>query len=193
LGIDVEALEKSLVVDGLFIDKKHDEVIPNFLLRKFDNKKFYWDLFIVLLVIFSSISIPFAVAFDPLWSHTDWYKAVDLTCYAFYFVDMILGFRTTYFSVEGEVMESWPIAKNYLTGTFLFDFVTGIPISYLVDVTWAKTITTLRVVRLLKLRDIINNLYVVTATRAVLKLSLLIFGLMLLVHILACLAYVFIM
>jgi hypothetical protein len=147
----------------------------------------------VCLVIFSSISIPFAVAFDPEWSHTTWYKVIDLTTYGFYFIDMIFSFRTSYFSVEGEEREAWPIAKNYLTGTFLFDFVTGIPFSYFIDFLLIKVMTTLRVVRLVKLRDIVNNLYVVTVTRAILKLSLLIFSLVLVVHILACLSYIFIM
>jgi hypothetical protein len=79
-----------------------------------------------------------------------------------------MSFRTGYFvnMEDSDLVEydSWLVAKNYLTGWFMFDCVSGIPFSLFEllfaanasDASALKSIKTLRIVRFLKLGRILK-------------------------------------
>jgi len=56
---------------------------------------------------------------------------VDLLINFLFLVDIIIGFRTTFFDAQGmEVRDARQIAMNYLRGLFVVDFLSSIPYRY---------------------------------------------------------------
>jgi len=54
-----------------------------------------WDLFVILLVIYNCISIPFDVSFGRLWDHLVM-DMIDSMIDIVFFLDIIITFFTTY-------------------------------------------------------------------------------------------------
>jgi succinate dehydrogenase/fumarate reductase cytochrome b subunit len=89
-----------------------------------------WDIFVMALAIWNSISIPFAVSFMENVEHPAGYLIfeyfVDI-CFAF---DIIFAFRTTFINSKNglEIVEARKIALNYIiTGRFFVDLAASIP------------------------------------------------------------------
>jgi hypothetical protein len=62
--------------------------------------KFYWDVLIIVLAIYNTVTIPIAVCFEPEWAKSSAYIGVDLLFNIIYIFDIAVNFRTTYY-VEG--------------------------------------------------------------------------------------------
>ena len=77
-----------------------------------------WDLMVLILVIYSSIMVPYDAAFRPDKEMTLYDWAVDLTFYA----DIILNFWTGFDKGYEIVLDKNAIVRNYLTGWFVVDF-----------------------------------------------------------------------
>ena len=91
-----------------------------------------WDMIIVVLAVYNTISSPLQIAFNQAYRAFSYPKAgffIELFVDIFFLVDMILGFLTNYIEESsGEIINSpWKIAKNYLRGRFLVDLLAIIP------------------------------------------------------------------
>jgi hypothetical protein len=96
----------------------------------------YWDLFQVLVLFLLSIILPLRAGFDQIDQNSPrfWFVA-DLVTDLYFYFDIVLNFRTAFFDHD-HVLQSAPrtVARNYLTGWFLADFVSCAPVSYVVYV-----------------------------------------------------------
>ena len=77
-----------------------------------------WDLMVLILVIYSSIIVPYDAAFRPDKEMKFWDWMVDLTFYA----DIILNFWTGFDKGYEIVLDKGMIVRNYLSGWFFIDF-----------------------------------------------------------------------
>ena len=99
------------------------------MIRLNNSKKTNWDIFIIVLAIYNSFQIPFEIAFEPPEMETSKFfianTIIDL-CFA---VDILVAFRTTFYdpSTGDEVFDPKRIAKEYLLGRFIIDFLSTVP------------------------------------------------------------------
>lgn len=86
-----------------------------------------WDTLILILAIWSSVIVPFKVAFNP---PVDFQIEIfESVMYWFFIVDIMVQFRTSYITFEGQLITDWKlIALRYIfKGSFIFDIIAGIP------------------------------------------------------------------
>ena len=86
-----------------------------------------WDLLIAVFVVYSMLSVPIEVAFQAA-AVGGWY-VVDIAIDAFFLLDVLLSFRTTYFDEELQafVIVSNLMARNYLRSWFAVDLLSSLP------------------------------------------------------------------
>jgi len=91
-----------------------------------------WDVFMLVLVLYSAWSIPLIVAFRP--TQPVWWVIIEFCVDAMFLLDVIINFRTAYRDVERhELVEEYtPIMWNYLQSWFIIDFVACIPFELIV-------------------------------------------------------------
>ena len=109
-----------------------------------------------------------------------------------FFVDLFINFRTSYISTSTgeEIFEPKMIARRYMTGRFLIDFLSTIPFDKLAsDSDVLPIFGMLKLARVFRISMVIRNLNVKSSTKSLLKVLWLIFGLFLYLHVLACLWY----
>jgi hypothetical protein len=115
-----------------------------------DNFVSSWQLFQVLVLVFTAIIVPLRAGFDQIdmGSPVFWF-VFDVTSDVYFYFDILLNFRTAYISKEGRLIyqgaaavfaangkdltspaRSSP-AMNYATGWFLIDASSVLPIAYI--------------------------------------------------------------
>jgi hypothetical protein len=100
--------------------------------RAFSLGKQRWDFFIIILALLTVIIFPFFVAFKPEWRKQPYIHYVFVVSYIPFLIDIIVNFRTTYVSADGEEQfEKKGIVLNYMTSHFIFDIITAVPIELL--------------------------------------------------------------
>ena len=93
-----------------------------------------WDLFVIILVVYNCISIPFEVSFGRIWEHFSM-NVLDICIDIVFFTDILITFLTTYVnSKTGRVVYNLKsIAKNYVLGRFWVDLLASIPFELLIS------------------------------------------------------------
>ena len=78
--------------------------------------RFRWDIIIILLSIYNSITIPVSIAFQPEILNHKYVTIFDAVVDLIFLLDIIISFRTTYMdTVSGaDVTDSHKIAALYL-------------------------------------------------------------------------------
>lgn len=106
--------------------------------------KVAWDWFVLALVLYTAIEIPYATAFSTKTrpSKSVWKKIssgepseiVNVIVDVMFFIDILINFRTTYVEKKSEVIVSGPkeIAIHYLKTWFVVDFVAAIPFDFFI-------------------------------------------------------------
>lgn len=105
--------------------------------------------------------------------------------------DIVLGFRTTYFDNYGmEVRDPKQIAKAYLGGMFIIDFLSSIPYRYvLLVVPLPKSVSVfkiLKIARISRFAPFVQKLELDEGDKASLKIFQLIITLVLILHCIGC-------
>lgn len=101
-------------------------------------------------------------------------------------MDIVLQMNTTYYDSDGEEIEDKKkILKHYVSGIFIIDFVSAIPWEYITKSKW-RLLNILKIVRLLKLGDIINKANFDEETKSLLRTGKLVFQLVIVMHIVGC-------
>ena len=112
-------------------------------------------------------------------------------------LDMVITFRTCYIDDFGrEVIKPIDIAKNYLAGEFWIDLFATLPLDVIIisflekndkrDNTLLELFGILKLGRILRLNKIIQFLNVDEDTKASMKLTKMIFFLVIYIHLFAC-------
>eukprot|EP00930_Biecheleria_cincta_P080304 TRINITY_DN6848_c0_g1_i5.p1 TRINITY_DN6848_c0_g1~~TRINITY_DN6848_c0_g1_i5.p1 ORF type:complete len:734 (+),score=98.56 TRINITY_DN6848_c0_g1_i5:32-2203(+) len=113
----------------------------------------FWDLTIMMLLLYILLSLPFSMGFEQLQAlaYTD--SVSDL----FFLVDIVINFRTTYIAPDEVVVTSgMKIAWQYMKTWFLLDLVSSVPW----DILTSGLVPSLQVARLLKVGKIAKLLRV---------------------------------
>ena len=89
-----------------------------------------------------------------------------------FFVDLFINFRTSYISTSTgeEIFEPKMIARRYMTGRFLIDFLSTIPFDKLAsDSDVLPIFGMLKLARVFRISMVIRNLNVKSSTKSLLK------------------------
>ena len=107
--------------------------------------KAVWDWFILALVIFTAIEIPYTAAFilkpysktELKWSfqEDEILRAVNIWVDLMFVLDIMINFRTTYVETKTEEIVTSPrqIALHYLKTWFVVDCVAAVPFEFMVN------------------------------------------------------------
>ena len=168
--------------------------------------KFYWDLFVILLAIYNAISLPMQIAFVAVTNLYDdsvalgWFeRMVDI----FFTIDIFVNFLSAYIDVlDGEtIKQPKRIAKNYLRGGFIPDFISTTPLVLrpLIEGVTEKNSSTqellnnvilgfrlMKLMRIRKVSTVITNLQQPIQIKSSLKRLYVIFLLVLICHVQGC-------
>ena len=88
-----------------------------------------WDLFIIVLVIFSAIYIPMTLAFPNMQGINYWLQS---TFDFLFLIDFAMCFRTGYIRPDNEVeMDQTKIVQMYLGSWFTIDLAASFPLDYI--------------------------------------------------------------
>ena len=118
---------------GIMQEKKISsrKKIGKCMLRHDNKLKAFWDLYIIVFVLWNCISIPLQISFRDLWwMNSIFYKIAEGVVDVSFALDIIVNFRTTYISPKSglEITENNQIAKNYIKGgRFWVDLAASIP------------------------------------------------------------------
>ena len=103
-----------------------------------------WDWFVLALVLYTSIEIPYEAALftketesKGIWekiSSGEPREVVNLLVDLMFIIDILINFRTTYVDKNSDIVISAPrkIAVHYLESWFIVDFVAAIPFDYFI-------------------------------------------------------------
>ena len=85
-------------------------------------------MIILFLTFYTSVFVPFNVAFKPK-AMENWLQlVVDNIVDVFFFLDVVLNFHTTYVNPAGEVISDPKlIRRNYLRSWFFIDLMSCLP------------------------------------------------------------------
>lgn len=93
------------------------------------NTRLSWDLFMLLLLTFVFLEVPYDVAFRP--PETLPSKIIHLFFDFMFFIDILINCRTVYINDLGqEILNTKKIAKNYLGFWFFVDFISVFPFQF---------------------------------------------------------------
>ena len=118
---------------GIMQEKKISsrKKIGKCMLRHDNKLKAFWDLYIIVFVLWNCISIPLQISFRDLWwMNSIFYNIAEGVVDVSFAIDIIVNFRTTYITPKSglEITENNQIAKNYISGgRFWVDLAASIP------------------------------------------------------------------
>ena len=95
------------------------QTILNYAVSPQEPWRLRWDFIVLLLVIYSSVNVPYTSAFQPSQDVATLDALVDVAFYA----DIILNFWTGFDKGYEIVLDKEQIVRNYLGGWFVVDFV----------------------------------------------------------------------
>jgi len=113
-----------------------------------------WDWILLLLVVFSSLEVPFVLAFNLPLGARDGIRYFDIVVDVFFWLDIIFTCNTSYYVNEQLVTSRQAILKRYAGGWLFVDVVATVPWDYMT----AGTVKVLRLLRLLRLKRVIIKL-----------------------------------
>ena len=89
-----------------------------------DSFKSLWDIFLVLILAYTCIIMPFRISFLSNEDNTADWSIVDWTTDSIFYGDILVNFVSAYYDDEDElVVSKKSIAWHYATGWFFFDLV----------------------------------------------------------------------
>lgn len=143
---------------------------------------------VLVLAVITSFTVGFELVLTDL-EKDKGYFAFTIAADFLFLIDIIVQFRTTYFSVEGEEVRDWKkIAKRYIKGMFLIDLVATIPWG-LIEQPMLKLLKILKVTRITRFTKVIEKLELKEDQKAMVKIFKLILVMLLVLHIIGCLFY----
>lgn len=183
------------VLSGTTLSSRKRNKHSGCLFRVNDPWRTRWDLFIILLALYNSVSVPLEVGFEFEESYLG-LKVVGY-CFDFFFaMDIVVNFRTAYLDEEGkEVTRPRAIAWMYASsGRLVVDVLATFPFEILANIIGEfmptgklKLVKLLKLVRLIRLRRIITYLHTTHSFKVVMRGITILYILFLYVHMSGCL------
>ena len=188
--------ERCSLLQDTQIDSQ-DSLAPRCVIHQTGCFRLYWDLFIILLCIYNSISVPLSVAFQLVGDRQDdVIQEIDYSFDLLFFLDLLLNLFTTFSTPSGiEVLNLSQIQRHYVkSGNFWLDLLAVIPFDGIVE--WSdagihstslKAVRCLKLIRLFRLRRLISLLKLHKDLKIILKIVIVLYFLFLFIHIFSCL------
>jgi hypothetical protein len=113
--------------------------LPRYMLLPLGNKRIYWDIAGMTLILYISITIPFELAFAETYRAMTGvqgeYSFFSFAAFIDYFfmIDIFLNFSTAYYRRGELITDRRRIALNYMTGFFLMDLAASIPYDMIIS------------------------------------------------------------
>eukprot|EP01084_Bolivina_argentea_P132951 234615_1 len=158
-----------------------------------------WDMFVMLILVYTSIEIPYIIAFG----HSNITFIVGLVVDGFLFIDIILNMHTAYFDKYDRlrlVTNKKSICLQYFKTWFTIDFITCIPFEllpadgpgyiYLKVFRLFRLFRILKILRFIKMFRIFDSFmkqFVIREVLLALRLFKILCGMLLCAHFAACL------
>jgi hypothetical protein len=116
----------------LVLDEDKKKEIPQFMINPNGFFKSTWNIMILILVIFQSVVIPVRIAFEGE-ILVQW-KITDYILDSIFLIDIFINFLTALEDDSGDyIINRKVIAKDYLFSWFFIDFVSCIPITFIME------------------------------------------------------------
>ncbi|ESO10035.1 hypothetical protein HELRODRAFT_72757 [Helobdella robusta] len=154
--------------NALMKEKMRQKAVGNWIIHPCSSFRFYWDLFMLTLLLANLIILPVIISFfgDDLKTHWIVFNSVSDTVFL---TDLLFNFRTGIIAdnyADEVILEPRLIAKHYLKTFFLLDLISSLPLDYIIILLTPDTNTTqfyhagwaLRMVRLVKLLSLLRLL-----------------------------------
>ncbi|GMH39832.1 hypothetical protein BSKO_07736 [Bryopsis sp. KO-2023] len=158
-----------------------DKTLPIFM--PYSGGKKYWDILILIFVVYNSILVPFEAGFGL--EKPGWLQRMENIVDACFFADILFSLRTSYVDSQGNMIrDSMKIAKQYFRTWFPIDVVASIPFEFVAVVVgmngsghltllaFLKTPRLLRLGRLMRFFDRMKNANVFRIVRLILLMCL---------------------
>ncbi|XP_064624466.1 potassium/sodium hyperpolarization-activated cyclic nucleotide-gated channel 3-like [Lineus longissimus] len=118
---------------ALLKEKRRQQAVGNWVIHPCSNFRFYWDFFMLLVLITNLITLPIAISFfnDDLSIHWIVFNCISDTVFL---VDIIINFRTGVImnDIGDEILlDPKQIAVQYLKTWFVLDLISSIPMDYI--------------------------------------------------------------
>nr|XP_012139389.1 PREDICTED: uncharacterized protein LOC100882620 [Megachile rotundata] len=116
-----------------FEKRKHGRSSFWWVIHPCSDLRYYWDLLMTFVFMYTFISIPYIVAFHRVAKSADtesWNPVYP--AYVICIVDIFLNFLTGFSSPDGHeiFLDPFLITRNYMKGYFFIDFVSSIPYTW---------------------------------------------------------------
>ena len=169
-----EALVEGVVEQKLSYCERMMEVpMRNGLLfNKTSTFRQMWDYFVMVVATYNCIILPIEIAWEPALLKTPVFQFVSLITDLFFFIDILVNFRTVYSDEMDEVRDTKLIAKHYLKGRFTIDVLSTVPFDHILAPLFTesvakklKLLSILKMFRLLRLSHIITIMNVPRTTK----------------------------
>ena len=169
-----------------------DEIKRKCLLSVTSPFRMRWDLFILLLTLANSFTVPFEIAFLGENMNTP-RLVVNLVITTAYLVDVFVQCRSTYLDETGtEIISGKTIAARYFySGRLVMDILAAIPYEFLdlINSSHIRLFSLLKMLRLLRLGKVIRFMRTNDKTKLRMELCQLIIIFLLYLHLQACFWY----
>lgn len=130
----------------------------------------YWDLTSMILIIYSCITIPYRLSFES--PSAGAYKVIDSFVDTLFMIDMGITFRTGIKPADNLITKPVEIAKSYMTGWFVPDFMSSFPFDVVLDLLFdAADPAAARVLKIIRLGRMLKILRMVRLQRLLKKLQ----------------------
>lgn len=129
--------------------------VPRFIILPTGPRKQTWDVIIMLMIVYSALSIPVRIGFQAHAEGTMWTLEVAMSI--LFIIDVLFAFSTAYRDDDGMwVYDRALIARSYLLGWFWIDGPSSVPVE-LIELYLGTTdssvhsLTGLRILRMFRL------------------------------------------
>lgn len=146
--------------DFVEVDQSLKELEAQWLVVPESKFRTTWDALLAICILYSVVVVPYRLGFNvnvtasimPGWYTVDW--IVD----AFFWMDILVNFRTCYVVKESSALMVDPamISRNYLTGWFLLDFLSTFPFDQVTSSDSLRIFKLFRILRLFRLLKLLR-------------------------------------
>lgn len=149
--LDMETLRQR--TENMFIPAYGSEKLqlPRFVINHSLPIKLFWDIFILVFILYTATVVPFTVSFEY---SDDYITYFDTFVDCMFIIDIILTFFTTYIDEKGNLVTNLKkIRLDYLKGWFLLDVAASFPYSILVLQigSESKVVSLIRILKIIRL------------------------------------------
>ncbi|CAD8104476.1 unnamed protein product [Paramecium sonneborni] len=159
-----------LIEDEVFKSNQGEK--RTYLLYPDEQFKTIWNMLLIFLLLATTIITPFKVCFIDSGNDGFWFW-VDVIFDILFFADIVINFLSAFYDEEQKVIDDYIlIAKSYLTGWFIIDFIAVLPITYFLDDnTQAKALRYNKLLRLIRLPRLYRLVRLIKMSKASLNVK----------------------